>query len=313
MKKKIIAMILSGTMLFSLCACSGEKSEVSSEPATGSVATKTEAESSVQEESVAQDTYARNDYYLWVTTLEKGEQKMPTTLFDERLTVPLTEESLNTLGAFEDNHTDLTTILDAPMEMWGSELARWNDERIDEENEGNGINALYVINPNYENPLTLREAFDQGYWCIEESYSTLSSVLGVEEKEMWNDETKQWDQFNSIVEMLGSPSYVAKLRETDADGNEVNFTFDDYDKVIDEAFVKEEEAQLGQAMVGENYQLVYEYEDFVLVIAISEIFAPGEGERTIASKVQGISYYPMEGWNNYFKEGKCYPVILELE
>lgn len=313
MKKKIVAMILAVAMVAGFTACGGGQTEESTSAANTSVAEKSEVESSAQETEAAQDTYARNDYYLWVTTLEKGEQKMPTMLFDERLTVPLTEESLNTLGAFEDNHTDLTTILDAPMEMWGSEPARWSDERINEENEGNGISALHIINPNGDNQMTLREAFDQGYWYIQESYFALPSVLGVEKKEMWNDETKQWDQFNSIVETLGSPSYIAKLRETDADGNEVDFTFDDYDKVIDEAFAREEEAQLDKAMVSESYQLVYEYEDFVLVIGISEIFAPSEEERTIASDVYGICYYPMDGWNNYFKEDFCFPVILELE
>ena len=100
MKKKIVAMVFAMTMVAGLAACGGEKSEVSSEPVIGSEVVKAEVESNAQETDVAQNTFARNDYYLWVTTLEKGERKMPTMLFDERLTVPLTEGSMNELGEF---------------------------------------------------------------------------------------------------------------------------------------------------------------------------------------------------------------------
>ena len=331
MKKKIVAMVFAMTMVAGLAACGGEKSEVSSEPVIGSEVVKAEVESNAQETDVAQNTFARNDYYLWVTTLEKGERKMPTMLFDERLTVPLTEGSMNELGEFTTynffemgetegytglrDFTEVTKILNSPLRIVGSEPFWWDEIEIQEQNKENGFDELYVINPNEDNQMTIREAFDQGYWYVQGEVAP-SKAFGFEDKELWNEDTKQWDRFNCIVETLGSPSYIMAPKKLGSDGNEICYSsIDDYDKVIDEAFAKEAEEQVGMVTILERYWLIYEYEEFVIAIQIAEIFGADESHRMISSEVYDIKYYPMNGWNNYFKAQMVehYPVILELK
>lgn len=331
MKKKLVAMILAVTMAVGLTACSGGKTEEASQTANTNATAKSETESSEKEESVAQNTYARNDYYLWVTTLEKGERKMPTMLFDERLTVPLTEESMNELGDFTTysffemgetegytglrDFTEVTKILNSPLRIVGSEPFGWDEIEIQEQNKENSFDELYVINPNEDNQMTIREAFDQGYWYVQGEVAP-SKVLGFEDKELWNEDTKQWDRFNCIVETLGSPSYIMAPKKLGSDGNEICYSsIDDYDKVIDEAFAKEAEEQVGMVTILERYWLIYEYEEFVIAIQIAEIFGADESHRMISSEVYDIKYYPVNGWNNYFKAQMVehYPAILELK
>lgn len=329
MKKKIVAMILLVAMVAGLTACGGGQGEESSESASGSTVEKTETVSSGPEEDVIQDTLERNDYYLWITTLEKGEQKMPTMLFDERLSVPLTEESMNALGTFTTynffemgeaegytglrDFTEVTTILDSPIRTIGSNPLNWADIEIQEQNKENGFEKLCVINPNEDNQMTIREAFDQGYWYIQADTAP-ASAFGFEDKELWNEETKQWDRYNCIIETLGSPSYIMTEKKSDIDGNDISYSsISDYDKVIGEAFAKEAIEKQGLVMVHESYWMIYEYEEFVIAVGMSEMFGADASHSTINSGIFDIRYYPMNGWDNYFKNEMMEKrIILEL-
>ncbi len=331
MKKKIVAMILAMTMVTGITACGGKQGEGTSESAGGSALVKTETESSAAESGASQDAYERNDYYLWITTLEKGEQKEPAMLFDERLSVPLTEESMNELGTFTTygffemgetegytglrDFTEVTKILNSPLRTVGSKPFWWDEIQIQEQNKGNGFDGLYVINPNADNQMTIREAFDRGYWYVQADTAP-GLAFGFEDKEKWNEETKQWDRYNCIIETLGSPSYIMAPSKVDADGNDTSYSsIDDYDKAIDNAFAKEAEEQIGMVMVSEYYWLIYEYDEYVIAIEMGEMFGADAGHRMESSEVYDIIYYPMDGWNKCFKAQleENYPITLELK
>ena len=57
--------------------------------------------------------------------------------------------------------------MNSPLRIVGSEPFWWDEIEIQEQNKENGFDELYVINPNEDNQMTIREAFDQGYWYVQ--------------------------------------------------------------------------------------------------------------------------------------------------
>ena len=109
MKKKVTLLLLMMTIIIGLVACSGKDNNDYSDDSNEKIEQQEDDiseddgngknDDSEVEESV-QESYEHNDYYLWVSTLKKGEQKAPSMLYDEKFSVPITEDMINQIGGF---------------------------------------------------------------------------------------------------------------------------------------------------------------------------------------------------------------------
>jgi hypothetical protein len=76
---------------------------------------------------------------------------------------------------------------------------------------------------------------------------------------------------------------------------------EDYRNQLDNALARGTDSS-GMVLVNCHYYMVYEYDEFVILVNISENFDATPDSTIYLTELYSVRYYPINGWNTYFKE-----------
>ena len=292
MKKRVFWKVCLGLMVVSLSGC-GEKEETvqnnSSVNESQIEETKEELVSSESsEEAVSDDSELENLFWILQQDFSVPQKEFTGTLFNEALVMPLDLTTLDDISAAPYVCLDYgdKQPVDTISEMLSSEERIINpsdskeiytqDDRVNSVREYDenycGISSFTIYNVNETEKLSVKTCYENGWWAIEVSeFGNHKETLQVSGK-------YDKDACDRVLERFGSPTYIADA-------------FNPYESL---------DAYFSSMKVDsvEMYSLIYEYEDFSLVIYISESSFGSEPK----VEIKGISYYPSTMWEHIKSE-----------
>lgn len=255
MKKKFLV----GMMLALVFALSGCGSIESTDNDTNvSTTEKKENKKEADKESDENDLVRSENVYLWASKIRTGTPKELSGLNSKITTLPVTEDSLNSIGEYEAKlsreafNCSFSEMLDY---IWSDNLGyphKWEEHKIYLVNDNDTKLTYHTHNINNDDLTFYRDMFDQGYWCLE---TLLDEYY---EHKIWDGQANKWDRFDYYLEELGSPSYIRIL--TDDVERIKNEGAKYFDNIIDEKFEKynnsDEEDRIGFVQIYSYIQLV---------------------------------------------------------
>lgn len=231
------------------------------------------------EDEDEKETTQENEF--WVSNYKKwGEQKetFTLTLFDGKFTAPIDLKSADNFvkkygyavnGQGTKNTNTIQTILNSEDEIsiMGTTIWMYYGE-LNENNSYKDSIRVKVENYNKED-IVLKEAINNNWWYISEDIEDAENSLGIDITDTtYDEESDARPLLNKIIENLGGPSHIYILEKT-----------------------------LDNSYQNLNYWLVYEYNEFVLVVEVTEAYV-------------GESYLCGIGSINYFTK-ECFEKELE--
>lgn len=319
MRKRILAFVLAGILVFGLTSCgdsgnsgkssdSEEKKAAAEDNSQEKESSDSEKEENENEENGSGESADDHPVY-WLYQQKWGE---PTGgfeggLFNESVTLPVDITALDEVAApyrmfsagikeiIDNIDTDrISEILEleynivAEGEVIISPLigsaTKYDVDTMREMNTELGIYEIYICNLT-DDALPINTCYENGWWKIE-AYNGKALGIEYDEAVKVNGVTYEESLLNAIAEKFGTPTYIG------GSGNEEDFYTN----------LAENEGQL-------YYYLIYEYSDYTLVIAVDE-YIIGEYDGTVynthSAEVDNIFYYTAECWEKTKETGIDY-------
>ena len=310
MIKKIKPLMITVCMSFLVLTACGEN-VTSDENTSGSgvVTEENNTEADTEKKTSDKDLVRSENVYFWASTLKTGTPNELTNINSVLTTLPITEESLNTVGNFKvdrlsrenEYYTTFSEMLDAaPDTDSRNNPHNWWEDECDTDRENPPEVVYHTHNINEDNQTTRREMFEQGYWYISTGLDNQKAY------KIWNEETAKWELFDYYIEVLGEPSYI-RVPERMAEGVKTEGVAY-YERCLNEEYEKHnampDDEKSGFIYTRNTVALVWEYDEYVLQIVITEMF--GAKENIMSSGLEStagtLDYFPKEQWENYWKE-----------
>ncbi|MBQ7834096.1 MAG: hypothetical protein IJ336_11095 [Lachnospiraceae bacterium] len=297
MKKRLLSVILASVCMLSLVAC-GDTQNQTNENET--VEVSEEVSETVEESEEPIEEGDPEDMWLLRTNWGETAENIDGKLFHPDAKFPLTPENMDVFcGPYtyvvKNDHTNVESmqdviVLDTMLEPRNrfSDVAVVFNNIYDEEAPGlgsvnddlsNGLGEMYIVNlTDTEEEIPASTCYENGWWYAQ-SYVATNNILPAIYQVQNPDEFNAYA--NAIVTNLGAPTYIAPT--------------DDYKDGSEDDFYA--------AMETENtmeYYLVYEYEEFTILIYITDHARNKADEGVEVGKVQ---YLTAEYWNVIKEEG----------
>ncbi len=297
MKKRLLSIILASVCMLSLVACGDTQNQIKENE---SVEISEEVSETVEASEEPIEEGDPEDMWLLRTNWGKTAENIDGKLFHPDAKFPLTPENMDVFcGPYtyvvKNDHTNVESmqdviVLDTMLEPRNrfSDVAVVFNNIYDEEAPGlgsvnddlsNGLGEMYIVNlTDTEEEIPASTCYENGWWYAQ-SYVASNNILPAIYQVQNPDEFNAYA--NAIVMNLGAPTYIAPT--------------DDYKDGTEDAFYA--------AMETENtmeYYLVYEYEEFTILIYITDHARNKANEGVEVGKVQ---YLAAEYWNVIKEEG----------
>ncbi len=288
MKKRVFLKVCVGLMVVSLSGCGEKEDAVQNNSSVNESqieeSKEEQASSESSEEAVSDDSELESLFWILQQDFSVPQKEFTGTLYNEALVMPLDLTTLDDISAAPyvcldyGDKQPVNTI----SEMLSSEeriinpsdskgIWTQNDtvNRVGQfDEEFCGIIDFNIYNVNETEKLSLKTCYENGWWAIE------GSEFDNHKKTLQVSGRYDIDVCDQVIERFGSPTYIADA-------------FNPYESL---------DAYFSSMKVDsiEMYSMIYEYEDFALVIRISESSFGAEPN----VEIKGISYYPSTMWEH---------------
>lgn len=235
------------------------------------------------EEEVEEETEGMVNWFRTAKWNEEAEG-FTSNLFTEDITLPINLESIDDIAGPYEYFTDGFDKAQAPTmqevlsdtRVCRREYKIWPDSEKD-----NNMHHIHFFNyrEDEQEELTTRQIYDENWWCI---YGT-SFALGISPDQL--PAGFLWGNYDApvldiVAEKYGAPSYILMLDVDDLNSDEAKFCL--------------------------WYELVYEYDDYVVSLMVQDQPMPEYDVHCLA--LHQVTYYTRECWD---KELEKNPIASE--
>lgn len=278
----IIAVIIVGAIVCVFALKDGKNKQEVDENNNTEISTENTNTSIENNENIEEATKK----VFWLNSIKGAKQKdnFSLTLFNDKISLPIKLENLDVCSApysFFPNRVNQTNA-DAIQEILKStiKIKAGNETKIstqkkfvdgswknyDEEPD----NIENIIIKNYSDAdATIAECYNNGWWYIQNQYSLDDALrLDMTKNTEYRDDWNELPIIDIVIEKAGLPTC---FRMHSADNKNLKSN----DGVI-------------------MYELIYEYDEYVIVFAVSEVII--SENNSYLSKVGGPIYYTKECW-----------------
>lgn len=312
MKKKLLLLILTCSVLLTMAACGKTDNTTSHTGSENQTTTENDNRTTTGNENVNTDTATDESaetedsgMVFWFLTQAWDEPKdtFEGGLFNESVTLPLDISTLDSLCA--------------PYDWWGDydgrSHSRQESQSIQEiltdegllyptnknsptssathlrtQNDTDGIYEIYLFNfDDSENSIPLKSCYENGWWMTEaDEHRDFKQVLMLDDTAEPANKDYQTELLNAILEKFGTPDYLKYVSGTNG---EEGF----YEKLA------EKEGTL-------YYNMIYEYPEFTLEIAVGEMIMSKSNTQIL--EVYSVRYYPESCWAAVKQESELFQI-----
>lgn len=285
--KKLLCWILAVLMLAMLAGCGNEPAEPGNPvPGTSANGEKGQEQQPNEDVDVDPDAPITNENQIdenskgetfWIHSIDWSKQRdsADLTLFNGMVSLPIKLEDLETCST-QYSFDELQKTLESETKIYSETTISNYTEYIDGKwiisDEVPHIGSITI--KNYSDAgSTAAECYSNGWWCICNSYN-IDDALGFDatKSDEYNKEMNERPLLDMALEKLGAPTYIR-----------LNKSYSEY---------------LEQNEGGLVYELVFEYNDFTIIIPVLEVIVSEYDAHTIkcSGLEDGMVYYTKECW-----------------
>lgn len=321
MKKKLLVTVLAAAMVLSMTACGGENADAGAAGVAGNAENQV-AENAPDEKSGAGDevseenAWANSDspYWLLHQDFSAPQKEFEGTLFNDSAVLPLDLVAIDEYAApycwdliyEEENVSTINEILTSerilnddlgstPFGYLCTAITTQEDYVLPAtDDKFCGIEKIMIVNPSDTNgtpeDLSVKTCYENGWWYIDgyEKYE-VTKLLQIEGADIVHDMDHSLI-LDNVVEKFGVPTYIAPYKDVESLEKWYAFLGDEWDTAQGEGY--------------NSYYLIYEYDDFTLVLDVNEGVFSGNH----ALQVVAVAYMPDTMWEIFKEDFNLFPV-----